>query len=117
MTQVSKRCFGMLSNVAGSFIDRMSYAATRMPPERPLQDHAPIELSGQVGVYNKTTLTNGVTILTESTSFPSNVNMGILVNAGSRDETHHNAGVCFSLASVALKTNSKTNEQLNYCMV
>jgi|688.fasta_scaffold250288_2 hypothetical protein len=35
--------------------------------------------------YQSTKLPSGITVLTESVGVPSNVNLGIFVNAGSRD--------------------------------
>lgn len=35
--------------------------------------------------YQSTKLSNGITVLTESVSVPSNVNLGIFINVGSRD--------------------------------
>lgn len=56
-------------------------------------------------------------MVTESTTLPSNVNMGVLLGAGSRDETLKNSGTCFALENVFLKTNVRTNEQMNYGIV
>lgn len=35
--------------------------------------------------YRTSKLSNGITVLTESVSIPSNVNLGIFLNVGSRD--------------------------------
>ena len=35
--------------------------------------------------YQSTKLASGVTVLTESVSVPSNVNLGVFINVGSRD--------------------------------
>jgi len=36
-------------------------------------------------VYQSTKLASGITVLTESVSVPSNVNLGIFINVGTRD--------------------------------
>lgn len=63
------------------------------------------------------TLPNGVRILTESTSFPDAVALGVSIGAGSRDEDMDHSGLCHALKNTFLKTNTRTNEQLNYCMI
>lgn len=40
-----------------------------------------------VPTYQTSKLASGITVLTESVGVPSNVNLGILINTGSRDET------------------------------
>ncbi len=44
-------------------------------------------VKGVPSTYQSTKLASGITILTESVSVPSNVNLGIFFNVGSRDET------------------------------
>lgn len=66
--------------------------------------------------YNVTTLTNGFTILTETTKFPGAVNMGIMLNVGTWDETEETSGSCLAYKNVYLKTLKHTNETMNYGM-
>jgi predicted Zn-dependent peptidase len=63
------------------------------------------------------TLPNGVRILTESTVFPSTVTLGVSIGAGTRDEDMDHSGICHAFKNTFLKTNVRTNEQLNYCMI
>jgi processing peptidase subunit beta len=84
---------------------------------QPLPNHTPQFIEDKAPTYNLTTLPNGVRILTESTIFPHSVNMGILLDCGTRDETADATGYFLALKNTALKTNTRTNEQLNYCMV
>lgn len=67
--------------------------------------------------YQTTKLASGITILTESVSVPSNVNLGILVDAGSRDENAENSGAMHLLRQIYLKTAINTNETVNYGIV
>lgn len=64
--------------------------------------------------YQTTKLASGITVLTESVSVPSNVQLGILVDAGSRDETPETSGAMNLLKHVYLKTAINTNETVNY---
>jgi predicted Zn-dependent peptidase len=43
--------------------------------------------------------------------------MGVLLGAGSRDETPETSGSMLALKNTFMKTNTRTNEQINYCMV
>ena len=52
-------------------------------------------------------------MLTESRSNPTNVNMGILLNIGSRDETTENSGSLLSIKNTYMKTVLNTNETVN----
>lgn len=67
--------------------------------------------------YKVSHLDNGITVLTEQTDFPSNVNMGILLDVGSRDESHETSGSLLALKNTYYKTLKHTNETLNYGMV
>lgn len=42
-------------------------------------------VNGVPSTYQSTKLSSGITVLTESVSVPSNVNLGIFLNVGSRD--------------------------------
>jgi hypothetical protein len=56
-------------------------------------------------------------VLTESASLPDAVNIGIHLNAGTRDETHETSGACLAIQNTYLKTIKHTNETLNYGMM
>jgi predicted Zn-dependent peptidase len=62
-------------------------------------------------------LSNGFTVLTESQNFPGAVNMGILVDVGTRDETADTSGALLALKNTYMKTMRNTNETINYGMV
>ncbi len=64
--------------------------------------------------YKTTKLASGVTVLTESVSVPSNVNLGIFVDVGSRDEDSYSSGSMLLLKHAFLKTAINTNETVNY---
>ena len=53
-----------------------AYSMARFDPTVVLQGHKPLYLNEQAAEYNVTNLNNGFTVLTESSTFPSAVNMG-----------------------------------------
>ena len=67
--------------------------------------------------YTVTSLENGFTVLTESASFPGTVNMGFLMDVGTRDETAETSGSLLALKNTYLKTLKHTNETINYGMI
>jgi hypothetical protein len=71
-------------------------------------------VNGLPATYQTTKLSSGVTVLTESVSVPSSVNLGIFINVGSRDETSENSGSLLLLKNTYLKTALNTNETVNY---
>lgn len=73
-----------------------------------------VEVQGASPRYSVTKLSNGVTVLTESTTIPSTVQLGILVNVGTRDETPETSGSLLSIKNTYLKTVLNTNETVNY---
>jgi processing peptidase subunit beta len=60
-----------------------------------------------------TKLSNGITVLTESASSPSRVDVGILLNVGTRDETNETSGSLLSIKNTYYKTVLNTNETIN----
>jgi len=58
-----------------------------------------------------------VTVLTESASAPSRVDLGILMDVGTRDETNETSGSLLSIKNTYLKTVINTNETVNYGIV
>ena len=67
--------------------------------------------------YNLTELSNGFTVLTETAAFPGAINLGILLNVGTRDETAETSGALLALKNTYLKTLKHTNETINYGMI
>lgn len=61
-------------------------------------------------------LSNGFTVVTESVDFPSVVQMGFLIDVGTRDETLETSGSLLALKNTYLKTLKHTNETINYGM-
>lgn len=57
---------------------------------------------------------SGVTVFTESVSVPSNVNLGVFVDVGTRDEDAESSGAMLLLKHALLKTAINTNETVNY---
>jgi len=82
----------------------------------PLADGRPILTKDTPTEFNVTELSNGFTIVTESSSFPSVVNMGFLIDVGTRDETNETSGSLLALKNTYLKTLKHTNETINYGM-
>jgi hypothetical protein len=82
-----------------------------------LQGHNPIVTRDRTPEYNVTELSNGFTVLTESTDHPSNVHMGFMMNVGTRDETNETSGSLLALQNTYLKTLKHTNETINYGMI
>lgn len=64
--------------------------------------------------YQVTQLENGLTVLTESLSFPSLVSMGLLINAGSRDETSSTSGALLTLAKCQYQTLAHRDQTMNF---
>lgn len=56
-------------------------------------------------------------MLTETSTFPSAVNMGFLMDVGTRDETAENSGAMLALKNTYLKTLKHTNETMNYNVI
>jgi processing peptidase subunit beta len=86
-------------------------------PTAPLQGHKPLYATDEAPSYNVTNLNNGFTVLTESQTFPGSVNMGFLINVGTRDETPETSGSLLALKNTYLKTLKHTNETINYGMI
>ena len=115
MTALLRRRFGWMHDIIG-VVDKssMSYKIASLTE---LPDHIPIIRENQPIDIQITTLDNGVRILTETAPFPTSVFLGILLEAGTRDEDLESSGMCMSLKNTYLKSNSRTNEQLNYGIV
>jgi len=82
-----------------------------------LQGHKPLYTNELQAEYNVTDLSNGFTVLTESSTFPGAVHMGMLIDVGTRDETLETSGSLLSLKNTYLKTLKHTNETINYGMI
>lgn len=67
--------------------------------------------------YQSTKLSSGITVLTESVSVPSNVQLGVFVDVGSRDENAESSGATLLLKNAHLKTAISTNETVNYGII
>jgi len=93
------------------------YRIATANPLYPLENHKVQYRNDQAPQYEVTKLKNGVTVLTESQVFPGVVDMGILLDVGTRDETHETSGSLLSIRSTYYKTVLNTNETINYGMV
>ena len=93
------------------------YIVGSYPPSRQIPEHSPLIVNDSKKNQQLTLLPNGVRIVTESESLPSSIHMGVTIVAGTRDETLKTSGISHALASTYLKTNVRTNEQINYGMV
>ena len=63
--------------------------------------------------YEVSKLSNGITVLTESASSPTRVDLGVLLNVGTRDENEETSGALLSIQNTYFKTNINTNETIN----
>lgn len=95
----------------------MAYQVNTSDPMQPLPNMTLHETTDVPREYNVTNLTNGFTVLTESQSFPGTVNMGFMMDVGTRDETAETSGACLALKNTYLKTLKHTNETVNYGMI
>ena len=62
-------------------------------------------------------LANGVQVVTENSSLPGTVSMGVLLNVGTRDEDKKTSGALHSIKTTYYKSNFNSNETINYGMV
>jgi predicted Zn-dependent peptidase len=74
----------------------------------------PITYQPSTSSYSFSKLPSGITVLTESICVPANVQMGILIDMGTRDEDAESSGSMLSLKNTYLKTAINTNETVNY---
>ena len=96
---------------------RPAYEKATYDPTIKLKNHEATALNDNTPEYNVTHLSNGFTVLTESTIFPGPVNMSFCVDVGTRDETEETSGSCLALSNTYLKTLKHTNETVNYGMI
>jgi predicted Zn-dependent peptidase len=64
-----------------------------------------------------TTLSNGITVVSETPDVPGAVGLQVLLNVGTRDENSKTSGFLLSLKNSYYKTVLNTNETINYGMV
>lgn len=118
MLKRTLRKFSLVHDVFGFFNkNSTAYIFGQYSPARPLPEHTPIAVQDGSKTLNLTTLPNGVRIVSESEGLPSSVHLGVTIAAGTRDETDKYSSVVHGLAQTYLKTNVRTNEQINYGMV
>lgn len=94
-----------------------AYSMAKYDPTVPLANHDTKETTDEKPMYNVTELNNGFTVVTESQTFPGVVNMGFLIDIGTRDETMETSGAMLALKNTYLKTLKHTNETINYGMI
>jgi processing peptidase subunit alpha len=120
----SKACFSSL-NLKRSLLEVFNrqdlsdphYQAAVFNPLFPLENHKVQYRQDASANYEVTKLKNGITVVTESQVFPNVVDMGILLDVGTRDETHETSGALHSIKQTYYKTVLNTNETINYGMV
>jgi len=93
------------------------YQVATFNPLFPLEKLKVEYRQNQPANYEITKLKNGITVLTESQVFPNVVDLGILLDVGTRDETHETSGALHSIKQTYYKTILNTNETVNYGMV
>jgi processing peptidase subunit beta len=91
--------------------------ATSWCPKSPLQGYEAKKKPEVARNWETTKLSNGITVLTESTGFPGKVDFGFLLNVGTRDECTETSGSLLSIKNTYLKTIMNTNETINYGIV
>lgn len=64
-----------------------------------------------------TTLPNGIKVVSLNEVQPNVIDLGILMDMGTRDETVETSGTMLALKNTYLKTAMNTNETINYGMV
>jgi len=97
----------------------LSFRMAKHDPLKEFEGHNPVVHKGESDQndYKIRKLHNGITVITETSAFPSSVNMGILLKTGVRDETSETSGACLALKNTYLKTIKHTNETINYGMI
>lgn len=93
------------------------FKAVTYDPRAPLEGHKVLLKEDLPSKYEITKLKNGITVISESASFPNVVDLGILLDVGVRDETHETSGSLLSIKNTFYKTVLKTNETVNYGLV
>jgi len=91
--------------------------AATFNPLLPLEGHQSIVRPYNDAKFQTTKLKNGITVVTENAPFPSVVDIGILLDVGTRDETKETSGALLSIKNTYFKTVLNTNEAVNYGMV
>lgn len=102
-----------------SLQNTLNYKMTKYDPTKELEGHNPTVYKGETDQidYKIRKLRNGITVITETSAFPSAVHMGVLLGVGARDETQETSGACHAIKNTYLKTVKHTNETLNYGMI
>lgn len=119
MAYLLRRKFSLFKNMFGhESADNLSQQVGKVPNTVDLPNHTPILRGNQPSSVQITKLSNGISILTETTPFPTSVHMGVLIGGGTRDETPRNnydySGVCMALKENYLKSHLRSNEKENY---
>ena len=79
-----------------------------------LQGVDEIVYSPNTPTYSFSKLPSGITVMTESICVPANVQLGLFIDMGTRDEDAESSGAMLSLKNTYLKTAISTNETVNY---
>lgn len=119
MASLLRRKFSLFKNMFGlESTENLSQTIGKVPTSEDLPKHSPILRDNQPAEVQVTKLSNGIQILTETTPFPTSVHMGVVINAGTRDETYRNnydySGVCMMLKENYMKSHLRSNEKQNY---
>jgi processing peptidase subunit alpha len=93
------------------------YRAATFDPLKPLEGLKTNYKETQAPKYEVSKLKNGITVVTESVTFPNVVDLGVLLDVGTRDETGETSGSLLSIKNTYYKTILNTNETVNYGMV
>lgn len=118
MLKHSFRRFGLLHSTLGIFdTSSKGYQIGINLPSQAIPDHNPLIREDGKSSLAQTTLPNGVRVVSEVGAYPGSVFVGVTIDSGTRDETAKNSSVIHALEKTYLKTNVRTNEQINYGMI
>lgn len=109
-----RRNFSILNRIFG--IPDKSSAQNKARPStmaQPLAEHKPIEMEAKLQKITISQLKNGIRVLTETPSLPSNIQFGVLFDVGSRDETENSTGSLMALKHTYLRS----DEENHYNMI
>lgn len=111
-----KKSFGFLDTYNQS---ALAFRMAKYDPTQEFHGHNPVVVGSgsEQRDYKIRKLNNGITVITETSSMPSAVHMGIHLNVGVRDENTETSGACLAIKNTYLKTVKHTNETINYGMI
>lgn len=108
---------GMMKMMNYDDPESVHFQRATQSPGRPLRELNPAKTMHQESALSCTTLSNGIKVVSLNEVQPNVVDLGILMDIGTRDETIETSGTMLALKNTFLKTAMNTNETINYGMV